>query len=63
MAGFLSKALFLKVNDVMENLIFIVKSHNILAFADSEKDGKGDIAYHKCFKPTEKKKTLISLFF
>lgn len=40
----------------MGNLIFIVKSRNILAFADSEKDGKGDIAYHESFKHTEKKK-------
>lgn len=48
----------------MGNLIFIVKSHNILAFADSEKDGKGDIAY--CEFPThqEKKKNFdFSLFF
>lgn len=50
-----SKALFLKVNDAIGNLIFIVNSHNILAFADSEKDGKGDIAYHKSFKPIEEK--------
>lgn len=61
-----SKALFLKVNDAIGNLIFIVNSHNILAFADSEKDGKGDIEYHKSFKPIEEKKpkkTLWLLFF
>lgn len=40
----------------MGNLIFIVKSHHILAFADSEKDGKGDIAYRESFKPIKKKK-------
>lgn len=40
----------------MGNLIFIVNSHNILTFADYEKDGKDDIAYHGSFKPIEKKK-------
>lgn len=49
----------------MGNLIFIVNRHNILAFADSEKDGKGDIAYHESFKLTEKNKKNFefSLFF
>lgn len=61
--SFFPKALFLKVNYVMGNLIFIINSHNILAFADSERNGKDDIAYHKSFKRIEKKKKFYFFFF